>query len=210
MKVKVYILYPPDGGCRDADIVGVSSVDLFEPMIETEPVGGNICPWVRKVCAKEKKRITVRIRAKIVFVVVPILMTSLVITGVVSSFSARSGMTRIAMEFLGFKADELENYAYSQWNLLVQNGLQEEPRYIEVAQDAVASYAGSIIRSDTEIILALDQDARVAMATGDVELTVVEKARLYRSIHQKKQGWTSLTIGDVQRVGQTFYFDPFG
>jgi class 3 adenylate cyclase/HAMP domain-containing protein len=119
-------------------------------------------------------------------------------------------MTRIAMEFLGFKADELENYAYSQWNLLVQNGLQEEKRYTDVAKSAVASYAASIIRSPTEIILALDKDARVSMSTTEVDLSVVEKARLYRSIQQQRRGWTSLKIGGVERVGQTFYFEPFG
>jgi len=151
----------------------------------------------------------VKIRAKIVFVVVPILMTSLIITGVVSSFSARSGMTRIAMEFLGFKADELENYAYSQWNLLVQNNLQDDTRYLEVGQNAVASYAQSIVRSDTELILALDQDAKAAMSTGEVELSVVEKARLYRKIHQQNEGWINLNISGVDRVGQAFFFEPF-
>ena len=136
-------------------------------------------------------------------------MTSLIITGVVSSFSARSGMTRIAMEFLGFKADELENYAYSQWNLLVQNNLQEDPRYLEVGKNAVASYAQSIVRSDTELILALDQDAKVAMSTGDVELSVVEKARLYRKIHQQNEGWINMNISGLNRVGQSFLFEPF-
>jgi len=151
----------------------------------------------------------VKIRAKIVFVVVPILMTSLVITGVVSSFSARSGMTRIAMEFLGFKADELENYAYNQWNLLVENELQDNPRYLQVGKEAVGSYARSIIRSDTELILALDRDAKVAMATDDISLNVVEKARLYRKIQQQDEGWIDLNISGVNRVGQTFLFPPF-
>ncbi|MFP4179142.1 MAG: hypothetical protein ACLFSA_03735 [Spirochaetaceae bacterium] len=55
-----------------------------------------------------------RIRLKIFFVVVPVLISALLITGVVSSFSARNGITRIAIEFLGFKAEELENYMQSQ------------------------------------------------------------------------------------------------
>src|SRR6056297_1964067 len=143
-----------------------------------------------------KKSKTVKIRAKIVFVVVPILMTSLIITGVVSSFAARSGMTRIAIEFLGFKAEELENYAYSQWNLLEQNNLQNDERYLNVAKNAVASYAESIIRSETELIIALDSDARPAMSSSEVELTVVEKARLYRKIHQNEEGWVNFTLAD--------------
>lgn len=150
-----------------------------------------------------------KIRAKIIFIVVPILMSSLIITGVVASLSARSGMTRIAIEFLGFKADELENYAYSQWNLLEQNRLQDDERYLRVAKNAVSSYATSIIRSETELILALDSDARVAMSTSEVELTVVEKARLYRKIHQGDEGWIDFTLGGVERVGQSFKFAPF-
>ena len=111
-----------------------------------------------------------RIRLKIILVVVPVLITALVITGVVSSFSARNGMTRIAIEFLGFKAEELENYMQSQWNLLVQNNLQEQPQYLEVTKNAVGSYARSIIRSDTELIFALNEEAQVAMTTGPIDL----------------------------------------
>ncbi len=151
-----------------------------------------------------------RIRLKIILVVLPVLMTALVITGVVSSFSARNGITRIAIEFLGFKAEELENYMQSQWNLLVENKLEEEEQYLEVTKNAIASYAQSIIKSETEIIFALNENAQVAMATDDVELEVAERSRLYRSIRRGRGGWQRLRIGGVERVGQSFAFEPFG
>lgn len=151
-----------------------------------------------------------RIRLKIILVVVPVLVTALVITGVVSAFSARNGMTRIAIEFLGFKAEELENYMQSQWNLLVENELQEQEQYIHVAKNAVSTYADSIIKSDTELIFALNEKAQVAMSTKELDLEVAERSRLYRNIHRGEVGWTRTEIGGVERVGQSFLFEPFG
>jgi class 3 adenylate cyclase/HAMP domain-containing protein len=152
----------------------------------------------------------VRIRAKIILVVLPIIITALALTGVVSSFSARNGMTRVAIEFLGFKAEELENYAGSQWNLLVENDLEEKPQYLEVAKNAVASYAESIIRSDTELIFALNEDAQVAMSTGEVNFDVAQRSILYRRIHQRELGWMRLEVNGTTRVAQVFPFEPFG
>ncbi|MFP4492209.1 MAG: adenylate/guanylate cyclase domain-containing protein [Spirochaetaceae bacterium] len=151
-----------------------------------------------------------RIRLKIFLVVVPVLVSALLITGVVSSFSARNGITRIAIEFLGFKAEELENYTQSQWNLLVDNNLEDQPQYLEVAKGAVTSYARSIIKSETELIFALNENAQVAMSTGDIELKVAERSRLYRNIHRGETGWIRSEIGNKVRVGQTFLFEPFG
>jgi class 3 adenylate cyclase/HAMP domain-containing protein len=152
----------------------------------------------------------VRIRVKIILVVLPIIITSLALTGVVSSLSARNGITRVAIEFLGFKAEELENYADNQWNLLVENDLAEKPQYVKVAKSAVASYARSIIRSDTELIFALDSDARVVMSTGEVSFDVSQRSILYRRIHNGLSGWMRLEVNGVQRVGQVFPFEPFG
>ena len=59
------------------------------------------------------------IRAKIILIVVPLLVAALLISGTISSYSARSGMTRIAMSSMAFKAQELNKYMESQWNLLV-------------------------------------------------------------------------------------------
>jgi hypothetical protein len=59
------------------------------------------------------------IRLKIVLVVIPLVIATLLLTGISSYFSASSGITRIAKDFLGFKAQELRNNAESQWGLLV-------------------------------------------------------------------------------------------
>ena len=48
------------------------------------------------------------IRIKIVLIVVPLILATLLLTGVSSYFSASNGITRIAKDFLGFKSEELQ------------------------------------------------------------------------------------------------------
>ncbi|MFP4179141.1 MAG: adenylate/guanylate cyclase domain-containing protein [Spirochaetaceae bacterium] len=48
------------------------------------------------------------------------------------------------------------------------------------------------------------------MSTGDIELQVAERSRLYRNIHRGETGWIRSEIGNKVRVGQTFLFEPFG
>ncbi len=149
------------------------------------------------------------IKTKIIFIVLPLLIASMVITATISSFSARSGMTRIAIKFLSFKAEELSNYVGNQWNLLVNNGLSDNPAYVEVAKNAIQSYASSIIKSKTELIFAVDKDSNVAMSTRPMKLGIEEKSLLYDYELNKKSGWVTLKVNQKQRVGYGFYFKPF-
>lgn len=150
-----------------------------------------------------------KIRARLILVVLPILVAALLITGIFASFSARSGMTRLAMSSLGFKSEELEKYMSSQWSLLVDNGFSDKPEYVEVAKTAVLSYAFTLIRSETELIFAVDPDGEVVMKTSDFEFINDEKQRLAGMLNEEEPGWTSFELGGSERVGQMFYFSAF-
>lgn len=149
------------------------------------------------------------IKAKIIMVVLPLLVASMIITATISFFSARSGITRIAISFMSFKSEELLNYADNQWNLLVSNGLSEQDTYIEAAKNAIESYAKSIVKSKTELIFALDNDSRVVLATSDFKLGIEEKSALFTSRKDGASGWQSLTVNQERRVGYGFVFEPF-
>jgi methyl-accepting chemotaxis protein len=151
----------------------------------------------------------VNIRAKIIFVVLPVLVTALVATGTISSFSARAGMTRIAMDFLSFKGEEIENYATSQWSLLVSNGYQDQPNYVAVSKEAVQSYAATIIKSPTEKIFALDPEGNPVISTSPVNFSIRESARLYTNLQERKTGWITFSENGLPRVGHAFFFEPF-
>jgi len=150
------------------------------------------------------------IRLKIILVVLPLMITTILLAGISSAYSARAGITRVAIEALGFKAQELQKYADNQWDLLVSNNLAEQQEYLDVTKLAIESYAGSLIRSDSELIFAVDQDGQVVMSTSDVELSDPAEAELLRQRAQDvTEGWQEVTVDGELRVGQAFYYAPF-
>ncbi|MDR2103327.1 MAG: HAMP domain-containing protein [Treponema sp.] len=150
-----------------------------------------------------------RIRSKIILVVLPLIITTLFLAETASYFTAVNGITRLARTFLNFKTDELEKYAESQWALLVENNYAGRPDMVAAAQNAVEIYARSIILSDTEIILALDEEGAIVMATSPAGLLPEEKPLLLDLLREGHGGILNADIGGVRRVFQAFYFVPF-
>ena len=150
------------------------------------------------------------IRSKMVAIVLPLIVAPLLVTGVVSSLAARNGITRIATSFLRFKMDDLLNYAGSQWGLLVENGLSGNQEYVTATKSAVTSFARSLVRGSTELILAVDREGKLAMATGELELSAEESRELARLAAEGASGWRPLSLGGAERVAQLDAFQPFG
>ena len=151
-----------------------------------------------------------RIRAKFTLLVLPLIITPLLLVGLAASLAARNGITRVATEFLRFKSEELKNYATTQWNLLVENQLDTQQEYVTGSKTAVASFARSLIRSESELILALDEQGKVAMSTSNIELSEPEAARLNELSASGEEDWTLIRLGGVDRVAQSVIFKPFG
>ncbi|HVP17838.1 MAG TPA: adenylate/guanylate cyclase domain-containing protein [Spirochaetia bacterium] len=150
------------------------------------------------------------IRWKIFLIVLPLIVATLGLTGGSSFFSTRNGITRIAKDFLGFKAQELRKQAESQWSLLVQNNLTGQADMVAATQAAVEGYASSIITSSSELILAVGPDGRVAMSTSPVALSDAEKAVLAGLARSRTADLLpNIRIGGKDRVAKGFWFDPF-
>ena len=66
--------------------------------------------------------------------------------------AARNGITRVATNFLMFKAEELRNYAETQWKLLEDNQLAGNPEFVAVSKTAVESFARSLLRGRGRLI----------------------------------------------------------
>jgi len=150
-----------------------------------------------------------KIRSKIILVVLPVVVVALCLAQAASYFSAQSGITRIAQQFLNFKASELEKYADSQWSLLSENNLSWRPDMVDAAKKAVQSYAQSIILGDTEIILALDDEGNIAMSTSPIEMKNGESKKVMDILRQESQGISQAVLGGENRVFTAFYFTPF-
>ncbi len=151
-----------------------------------------------------------KIKAKIAFIVLPLIITPLILTGLASSFAARNGITQVTTEFLRFKAEELQKYAENQWSLLVENDLAEQEEYIAVSKNAVESFARSLIRSDTELIFAFNRQGEVTMSTRELDLTGEEIAVLTDIITLGSPGWQQFRLNGTDRVAHVVSFDPFG
>ena len=106
-----------------------------------------------------------RIRSKIVWVVLPLIIVPFILLGITASLAARNGITKIATDFLLFKSEQLLSYTNTQWNILTENNLSGRPEFVKATKEAIASYASNLIRSPTEIIFALDKSGNIAMST---------------------------------------------
>ena len=150
-----------------------------------------------------------RIRSKVVLVFLPLLITPLVLTAAAASLAARNGITNVAAGLLQLKAEQLESYARGQWNLLAANDLQTNPRMLEAVRAGVGAFAASLVRSPTEIILAVDDVGRLAMSTAPLEPAASEAEELAILAELRSRGWRELRLAAAPRVAQTFYFEPF-
>jgi class 3 adenylate cyclase/HAMP domain-containing protein len=149
------------------------------------------------------------IRVKIVLIVLPLIIATLLLTGASSFFSATNAITGIAKEFLGFKAAEFQKYAESQWLLLVENNMTERPSMVAATQAAIESYADSIVRSATEVIFALDGQLEVAMQTAELTVEEGEPEALRQIVESRTTDLITPRISGVERVAKGFYFEPF-
>jgi class 3 adenylate cyclase/HAMP domain-containing protein len=151
-----------------------------------------------------------KIRIKIFLVVLPLIIVSLCVAEGASYFAALKGVNRITRQFFDFKLGELQKYTENQWALLVENNYAGRPDMVAAAQNAVESYSRSILLSETEIIFALDGEARVAMSTQPLELLSGEAAPLLALLGEENEGLLRARIGGRERVFRSFYFTPFG
>ncbi|MDR2500537.1 MAG: adenylate/guanylate cyclase domain-containing protein [Treponema sp.] len=150
-----------------------------------------------------------KIRAKIILAVLPLIVVSLCLAQAASYFQAAAGVTRITQLFFTFKARELEKYAENQWSLLVENGYAHRPDMAAAAMAAVEIYAETIILSDTEIIFAVDDQGAVTMGTAPISLGADEWAALKPLVEAESEGVQSALLGGERRVFRAFYFTPF-
>ncbi|MDR1788206.1 MAG: adenylate/guanylate cyclase domain-containing protein [Treponema sp.] len=150
-----------------------------------------------------------KIRSKLFFAALPVVVASLFLAETASYFAAVNGVTKVAQSFLGFKAGELKKYAESQWNLLLENDYASRPDLVAAARSALQSYAAGLVLSGTEIIFAVDNDGALAMSTAPLALDAADSAALLRLLREESDGMAPLTFAGKPRVLRAFYFTPF-
>jgi hypothetical protein len=121
-------------------------------------------------------------------------------------FSAETGITKVAIDFLGFKAEELKKNADNQWSLLLTSNLTGNDKYVEVTRAGIADFARSLIRSDSELIFAIDAEGKLAMNSRTIDWKPGELEALQAMRKAGRAGYNSFTLEGIERVGQLFEF----
>ncbi|MDR1389430.1 MAG: adenylate/guanylate cyclase domain-containing protein [Treponema sp.] len=150
-----------------------------------------------------------KIRTKIFLVVLPVIVVTVGLSQTASYFRAVSGITRVAQQFLSFKASELRRYAESQWDLLAENNYDLRPDMAAAAKEAVMAYAAGMELGDTELTLALPYPAGETRSTRALELLPGEADKLLVLLQEEREGLEEAFIGGKLRVFRSFYFTPF-
>jgi len=150
------------------------------------------------------------IRGKIISIVLPLLIVALLIGGLSASYIASNAVTRVAVEFLEFKTDELEKYVDGQWKILLENDLTGREDMVQAAQAGIEVFARSVVRSDTELIFALDESPSVVLSTVEFDLAPAEAQELTRLASLGDRSLQTGIIAGSERVFTSFPFEPFG
>ena len=149
------------------------------------------------------------IRLKIILTVLPLLVSTLLTSGYLSSYSAEVALTQVAVNFLSFKAQEMAKNLDGQYAILEQNQLNQVPEYVQTAQQASALFAKTLVKSETELIFALEGGKKLAFSTREIALAEEEIAQLEKMYNDEQSGWVSITLGNQDLVGQFFVFEPW-
>jgi class 3 adenylate cyclase/HAMP domain-containing protein len=148
-----------------------------------------------------------KIRTKVLLVILPLLILPLVLIGVTSYISARNGITRIAKEFLSYKAVELYKYCRRQEDILTETGLGDLQDYRDIARQSATEYAEALRLSDTGFFMVFDSRGEVQFP-AEVSPSVADEP-FFDRISQEPAGLITFTLNRVGRVGYYLYFEPW-
>ena len=148
-----------------------------------------------------------KIGTKVLMVVLPLFVFPLLLIGFTSFLSAKSGITKIAKEFLGYKLTEMFKYCRRQEDILTDTGLIDDLEYRNLAMRSAEEYADTIRLSVTGYFMAINSKGDVVFPES--ELTSVTDSDFFTTMTETKRGLTNLTLNGESRIGSYMYFEPW-
>lgn len=149
------------------------------------------------------------LRTKLLILILPLTIVVIGISGVLGSLEAQAAITRIATRHLSYKAEQLRDFIGSEWEIISDLDLDSYPEYIQAAEQSLRTYAESMLRSPSELILAVDSAGIITMIAGQelqpsqyIGTTTTDPELL-------TPGWFSGELLDQSRVGIVFDLPAF-
>ena len=150
------------------------------------------------------------LRAKTYLTVLPIVAAALLVSGYLSLMESSLALTRLANRHLAYKAEQLRDFLNSEWEVVESLGLAGKGEYRAAQEESFRSYAYSVLRSDTELVFALDGKGAALFRIGGLGGGGIEAGRGEEPPHRLGPGWFSERLFGEERVGIAFAFEPFG
>lgn len=153
------------------------------------------------------------LRVKIYAMILPLIVMIVAFSAVFASLESRTALTGIMNHHMTYKAEQLRDYAYSEWDVLENLQLADKEEYRNAAVKSFLSYASSLLRTDTEQILIFDAQgrrvSRISLRESDVE-SGDENTDAPVTVPALTPGWFNGSLFGETRVGVVFAFEPFG
>jgi len=141
------------------------------------------------------------IKAKIILIIIPLLISSFTINSFISITSSRQNLFYISKQLLTYKIEQLQNYVSSQWDNLQKSDFAKDPIYTEIIKKSIESYAKGMIRKDSELIFAIDRGNNLIFSTSELDynpgkIKIVEQNTKFKYITL-----TNFKISDNTYIG---------
>lgn len=141
----------------------------------------------------------------------PLVFVVVLLSGVYASLESRAALSQIVNRHLAYKAEQLRDHGYSEWEVITSLELDDQAEYRAAAEKSFRSYAYSLLRTETEQIIAVDSQGELAMLIGldepfnDDDLEQEDT----KGTIALSEGWFVQEILGETRVGVAFDMEPF-
>ncbi|URA10280.1 adenylate/guanylate cyclase domain-containing protein [Thermospira aquatica] len=149
---------------------------------------------------KRQKKQKAVFRKKIVFVMLPLLILTVVFVGFMAYYTARNGVTAIAKEFLGYKVMDIYKYTTRQFSLAKEIQLIDK----ESLYESLYSYGLGTLSGAKGGFFILSRDGQKIRSS--VDMMPEEFTSLYTKLVEKEGGWIEFKAKGKDYVGVGIYF----
>ena len=148
-----------------------------------------------------------KIRSKVLLVVLPLLLFPAFLIGYTGYISAKNGITKVAKEFLSYKAAEMYKFCSRQEDILVETGLVDLGDYRQIAQRSAEEYAEVIRLSDTGYFMAFNPGGTVVFPK-DVGGDISDQP-FFEQFSDSTGGLINFNFNGEERIGYFLFYEPW-
>ena len=146
-----------------------------------------------------------KIRNKIIAVVVPLIVIPLIFIAILSTETAKIGITKIAKQLLSFKLEDFYKQVSSQYDILYSTGLIENKEFVDKAFTQISEYANKLKLSETGYIQVFKSDGTIFISP-EFKNENISNTDFFKTMVKNKNGWIEYTFNGESRLGIFLYF----